>query len=360
MMRVTSARVIKAIETIAKATEGAYLAQAGGSRLKESGTRYVAAAQQIVYDSALGENRDALAFFLGVMDGYGILTGEWAEWRDALNADEYSKHFDNGREDARQMKNAAARKRAEAAAKVLRAAGYPQAVGNRVEGFEASTYGNAVTVEHVRDGVAVKGAGELLDYANALEAAGYTGLDGSQVPTVERANSTHTTRVVAIPPTEAERDKQTIRDESLPIEERRAAFRRHNRRHTAQEETTMSEPRHVESSSQDLTAEDAYDGTNWPTHSLSASILNNSKIIENARNYARMDATGAEVRDYLYLLLFERGSLVTEERRRLTLTDAHDLDNARDDLGREIDGTTPRQGFERIDWKRVAADLLAE
>jgi hypothetical protein len=114
-MRITSAKVTKAIAHIAKATEGDYRAQVGGSRVKESGTRYVAAEQQVVYDSALGENRDALAFFLGVMDGYGILAGEWAEWRDALNADEYAKHFDNGREDARRMKIATERQAAKRA-----------------------------------------------------------------------------------------------------------------------------------------------------------------------------------------------------------------------------------------------------
>ncbi|MEV5568350.1 hypothetical protein AB0L54_36685, partial [Streptomyces sp. NPDC052196] len=110
MMRITSAKIITAIDYITKETEGAYKAQMGGSDVKESGTRYIAAAQQIVYDSSLGENRAALAFFLGVMDGYGILNGEWADWRDALNTDEYAKHFDSGREDARQMKAFTTRK----------------------------------------------------------------------------------------------------------------------------------------------------------------------------------------------------------------------------------------------------------
>lgn len=200
MMRVTSAKVTQAVTHIAKATEDAYRAQVGGSRLKESGTRYVAAAQQIVFDSTLGENRDALAFFLGVMDGYGVLTKEWADWREALNADEYAKHFDNGREDARQIKAIALRKREEAAAKVLRSAGYPQAQGHTTDGFETSAYGAAVIVHHVEGGVPAKGAAQVLDYMNALDAAGYTGTDGSPVPTVERASNAHTTRVVAIPP----------------------------------------------------------------------------------------------------------------------------------------------------------------
>jgi hypothetical protein len=236
MMRVTSTRVLKAIEFIATTTDGAYRAQAGGSLRKESGTRYIAAVQQIVYDSTLGENRAALAFFLGVMDGYGILTGEWADWRENLSADEYTKHFNDGRHDARAMKRVTSQKK---------------------------------------------------------------------------------------------------------------------------EQTTMPEPRRVESSSQDLTSETAYNGTSWATHSVSLWIENDSSFYDTACNFAKLDDTGQELRGYVFRLLFDRDALAYEERKRLTRDDVHTLRLVVGDLTAESDDTPAREAFDKVDWARVRADLLA-
>lgn len=247
-MRVTAAKIIKAIDHISAATDGAYQAQAGGSYVKESGTRYVAAAQQIVYDSSLGENRAALAFFLGVMDGYGILTGEWADWREALNTPAYGKHFDNGREDARQMKRF----------------------------------------------TEVKAAKRAADHAAFVE-------------------------------------------EELRVREELG--------------------KRVESSSQDLTSETAYDGQNWVTHSIEVWIMNDSTFFYTAQNYARFDETGTQLGEYVDRLLFDRAALPGEERRRITRDDAHTLSLVAADLTQEGDGTPAREALKRVNWKHIAACL---
>ncbi|MFD7835670.1 hypothetical protein [Streptomyces sp. NPDC059761] len=95
-----------------------------------------------------------------------------------------------------------------AASKVLTAAGYTEVVEPIAEadaprtGFlvEAMNDGKTVFVYHVIDGERMTGAGEVLDYAAALETAGYTGEDDSPIPGVQHSTPTHTTRVIAFPP----------------------------------------------------------------------------------------------------------------------------------------------------------------
>lgn len=242
---------------------------------------------------------------------------------------------------------------ATAAATVLRAAGYSS--------FEAVNEGDAAVIYHLADGERVKGAGELLDYGNALETAGWSGPGEHVIPMTESATATHTTRLVAIPPTEAERDKATIRNKALPIEERRAAFRRHNRRGNPfyeQQEAAEPTPRRVTSSAQDLTDETGYNGTNWPTYQVDLWLANDASVLEDATNHARMSPES--LREYVETLLFNRGALPEVARKRLTRTNAHDFDNVRDSLAREIDGTTPRQAFDRIDWDYLRASLLGD
>ncbi|MFJ4902950.1 hypothetical protein [Streptomyces sp. NPDC088727] len=147
-MRVTAAQINKAVAHIADATNGEYKVTTGGSNTGRPGNTWAANAEQTIFDSARGENRDALAFFLGVMKGYGILAEKWVEaWSDlALDFDGTGTWFERGQVEASRHKK-----------------------------FEAAKK--------------------------------------------ERA------RLRA-----AEDDKATMRNDSLPIEERRAAFRRHNRR----------------------------------------------------------------------------------------------------------------------------------
>ncbi|MGW1436783.1 hypothetical protein ACWD7M_16230 [Streptomyces griseus] len=158
-------------------------------------------------------------------------------------------------------------------------------------------------------------------------------------------------------------DKATMRDESLPIEERRAAFRRHNRRgnpfYEGQTGTVTAEPtpRRVESSSQDLTDETGYNGTNWPTHTVDVWLQNDGKVIEDATNHARVSADSLS--DYVGKLLFDVHGLPSIARERLTQTDAHTFANVREGLVRDIDGTgTAQEAFKRIDWEYVRASLL--
>lgn len=124
------------------------------------------------------------------------------------------------------------------------------------------------------------------------------------------------------------------------------------------EEETAPEPRRVESSSQDLTAENAYGGQNWATHSVAVWIENDGSFADTALNYARMDNTGGQLGDYIGRLLFDRDALAYEERRRLTRDDVHNLGLVADDLTQDGDDTPAREALKRVNWEYVAAALV--
>ncbi|MDQ1041508.1 hypothetical protein QFZ75_008010 [Streptomyces sp. V3I8] len=265
-MRVTAAKIRQATAHIEEATGGGYKSLTGGSNTGRTGTTFSANFETRIFDSARGENRQALAFFLGVMQEFGILTDEWAEVRAdlAIGFADTQTWFERGQYDAQKQKTVIARK--------ARAA--------------------------------------------------------------------------------AEADKEAIRDKARPIEERRAAFRRHNRR------TGSAAPRSVESSSQDLDDETGYNGTNWPTHTIDVWINNDHKVYEDAVNHSRVSADS--LRDYVEKVLFDLYALPVDVRKRLTQTDAHGHANVRSSLAREDDATDPREAFTRVDWEYVRSSLLGE
>ncbi|MFJ4902949.1 hypothetical protein [Streptomyces sp. NPDC088727] len=118
-------------------------------------------------------------------------------------------------------------------------------------------------------------------------------------------------------------------------------------------------PHRIESSAQDLTDETGYNGTNWPTHTVDVWIQNDGKFLDTASNYAKIDETGAQLRDYLHRLLFNRSGLACEELRRITGDDRHTLGLVADSLTRDTDDTdTAQQAFARIDWEYLRASLL--
>jgi hypothetical protein len=124
-----------------------------------------------------------------------------------------------------------------------------------------------------------------------------------------------------------------------------------------EEGETAPQPRRVESSSQDLTSETAWDGTNYPTHMVEVWIMNDGKFIDIARNFARFDETGKQLGEYLGRVLFDRRALPAEERRWITRDTAHTLDLVAGDLTQDGDDTPAREALKRVDWKRIASSL---
>jgi hypothetical protein len=109
-----------------------------------------------------------------------------------------------------------------------------------------------------------------------------------------------------------------------------------------------------------MSTEGVYDGQNWPTHSIAVWVENDVRFAETARNYARLDETGAELRGYMHRLLFDRGALASEERRRLTRDSVRTLDAVVGELPDGGDGASPQEAFDTVNWQYVCAELLAE
>ncbi|MFE0490112.1 hypothetical protein [Streptomyces griseoaurantiacus] len=114
-MRVTAALITKATAHLADATNGGYKSLTGGSNTGRPGTTWSANFDQRIFDSARGENRAALAFFLGVMREFGVMTPEWNEvWADlAISFPGTQKWLERGQVDAQKQKTVIARKAVE-------------------------------------------------------------------------------------------------------------------------------------------------------------------------------------------------------------------------------------------------------
>jgi hypothetical protein len=105
--------------------------------------------------------------------------------------------------------------------------------------------------------------------------------------------------------------------------------------------------------------EGPYDGQNWPTHSISVWIENDSRFFDTACNYAKLDETGEEVRAYLTRLLFDRTSLSAEERRRLTCDAVRLLDEVSGALADHDDTLSVLEAFGQVNWQYVRLGLTA-
>lgn len=105
--------------------------------------------------------------------------------------------------------------------------------------------------------------------------------------------------------------------------------------------------------------EGPYDGQNWPTHSISVWIENDSIFVDTALNYAKMDETGYGLRKYVYRLLFDRNALALQERHRLTRDAVRTLDAVVGELGLDGEGVTALEAFGTVNWKYVRDDLLS-
>ncbi|MFI1796602.1 hypothetical protein ACH427_04480 [Streptomyces sp. NPDC020379] len=95
-----------------------------------------------------------------------------------------------------------------------------------------------------------------------------------------------------------------------------------------------------------------YDGQNLATHSLTEWIINEGKLIDDARNSARADED--TLRDYVKGLLFEgKGFPKTRD-------DKHNLRIVLDLLGEAADSGSPTDGFKIVNWTYIRSELLAE
>jgi hypothetical protein len=157
-------------------------------------------------------------------------------------------------------------------------------------------------------------------------------------------------RPILSTPEKVEANKAKINDETLPIEVRRAALRLHNRYQTEASTTPAAEKQPAEG--------DPYDGQDWATHGVSVWITNDGSFYDTACNFAKMDETGSQLRDYLFRLLFARESLADQERKRLTADDMHTLRLVVADLDDNQHGATAREMFDRVNWAEIRSDLL--
>lgn len=118
-MRVTVQLVNKITTHLDTISKGEYRVPTGGSTTGHPGSKWTARAQTRTFDSALGENRSALAFFLGVLDHYKGVSGEWAETRDSLadTMSSFATWFERGQDEGRQNKRFAEAREKRAAEK---------------------------------------------------------------------------------------------------------------------------------------------------------------------------------------------------------------------------------------------------